>query len=656
MAETPAPTGPSGTLDSLLGGERHWPINRYRQHHEESVRDIRAFWGKVAREVVRWEEPFTEVLDWKPPFARWFPDGRLNVSANCLDRHQTTAARHRVAYYWEGEFGERSAISYDDLYREVNRLASALSRRGFGPNDYAAIYLPMIPELPVTMLALARLGIPFTTVFSGFSASALADRIRGLNARLLFTADGGYRRGQIVPLKTIADDAVAAAPSVETVVVARRTRQEVPLHPKRDVEWAALVGEGDRFIAPRPVPSDHLLFLLYSSGTTGVPKAIAHSTGGYLVHVTATMQWVFDPRPEEIFWCAADVGWVTGHSYIVFGPLSLGVTSLLYEGAYDFPKPDRLWEMISRYRVNILHTSPTALRALRRSGDHHVLAHDLTSLRLLGTVGEAINPTVWSWYYSTVGGGRCPVVDTWWQTETGGMMVSPAPGLATVPLKPGSATLPLPGIDADVVDESGERAAPGQKGYVVIRQPWPGMLLGIHGNPDRYRAAYWSKFPGMYYAGDWAVRDDDGYFWFLGRADEVLKVAGHRLGTIEIEDALLAYPGIAEAAVCGVPDEVKGEVPIAFVVVRTGTSPTMTLGDQLIDHVSAKIGKIARPERVHFVRMLPKTRSGKIMRRVVRAVAEGRTEVGDLTTLEDGASVDEIQRALKEFAHELRGN
>ncbi|MGI0132144.1 MAG: acetate--CoA ligase [Thermoplasmata archaeon] len=634
--------------------ERYWATEHYRERHRSSIRDPPSFWAEVARSAVRWETPFTRALDWDPPFARWFPDGRLNASDTCLDRHMTTDVRHRVAYYWEGEPGERRTISYDDLFRDVNRVASALDRRGFGPDDFAAIYLPMIPELPVTMLALARLGIPFTTVFSGFSSTALAERMRGIGARILFTADGGYRRGHVVPLKAIADEALAQTPTVATVVVARRTRDEVPFTDHRDVEFSTLLAEGHPHHPAHPVRSDHLLFLLYSSGTTGVPKAIAHGTGGYLVHVAATMRWVFDPTPMDVLWCAADVGWVTGHSYIIFGPLAVGATSLLYEGAFDHPRPDRLWEMVERYRATVLYTSPTALRAMRRLGDEHAARHDLTSLRLLGTVGEAINPEVWKWYYETIGGKRCPIVDTWWQTETGGIMVSPAPGLALVPLKPGSATLPLPGIDVDIVRDDGTTAPPGVKGLVVVRHPWPGMLLGVHGNPERYRAAYWQRFPGLYYAGDYAVRDDDGYLWFLGRADEVLKVAGHRLGTIEIEDAILSYPGVAEAAVCGVADDVKGEVPVAFVVLRSGQRPQASLSDQILDHVVERIGKIARPERVHFVHRLPKTRSGKIMRRVVKAVAEGRTDLGDVTTLEDEASVEEVQQAMHLFLHEMR--
>ncbi|HEY6238825.1 MAG TPA: acetate--CoA ligase, partial [Thermoplasmata archaeon] len=529
---------PSPTPGSLPFEERFWPTERYLAYHRESIRDIEAFWEPVARDVVRWQRPFTKTLEWKPPFARWFPDGELNAAQNCLDRHLGTPTWNHVAYYWEGDDGTRRTVSFADLYRDVDRMAAALHARGFTSKDFAALYLPMVPELPVAMLALARLGIPFTMVFSGFSAGALADRIRRLGARLLITADGGYRRGAVVPLKAIADAALEEAPSVDTTIVVARTGEAVPMRTGRDVPWAELLRGGPGSIPPVPVASHHPLFLLYTSGTTGLPKAIVHGTGGYLVHVAATMRWVFDPRPDDVFWCAVDIGWVTGHSYIVFAPLMLGVTSVLYEGAFDHPTPDRFWAIAQRYRVSVLYTSPTALRGLRRHGDAPVLSHDLSGLRLLGTVGESINPSVWEWYFRTVGKGRCPIVDTWWQTESGGIMVSASTGLGMVPMKPGSATYPMPGIDARVVDERGEPTGPGEKGVVVIARPWPGMLLTLHGEEDRYRAAYWQRFPGVYYAGDYAVRDPDGYLWFLGRADEVLKVAGHRLGTIEIEDAI----------------------------------------------------------------------------------------------------------------------
>ena len=627
-----------------------WPATgAYLERWRQSLADPTAFWEAVARETVRWMRPFQQPLDWNPPFARWFPDGTLNAADTCLDRHLETEQRNRVAYYWEGEDGSRRTVSFADLARDVQRLAAAIHDAGFSRADRAALYLPMVPELPVAMLALARLGIPFTTVFSGFSASALADRLRRLGVRLLFTADGGYRRGRVVPLKAIADEALASSPGVERVVVLERTGEAVPMVDGRDVRWPEFQRDAPPTVPAVEVPSTHPLYYLYSSGTTGSPKAIVHGTGGYLVHVAATMRWVFDPGPRDVYWCAADIGWVTGHSYIVFGPLATGTTGVLYEGAFDHPGPDRFWEIIERYGVSILYTSPTALRGLRRFGDEVVGRHDLRSLRLLGTVGEAINPSVWRWYYEVVGQGRCPVVDTWWQTETGAILISPAPGLGLVPLKPGSASLPLPGIDAEVVGDDGRPVRPGTKGYAVIRRPWPGMMLTLHEDEERYRTVYWTRFPGAYYPGDYAVRDEDGYFWFLGRADEVLKVAGHRLGTIEIEGALLTHPSVAEAAVCARSDPVKGEVPAAFVVLRRPAVPSAELATALTERVVAEIGKIARPEELHFVALLPKTRSGKIMRRVVRAVAEGQEQLGDLSTLEEGASIEEIRAAIRTF-------
>ena len=610
------------------------------------------FWAREARRFLSWERPFTRALDWDPPFARWFPDGTLNASTNALDRHLTAGRGEKVAYWWEGEPGERRTVTYAALHREVASVAAGLSDRGFGPGHSAAIYLPMVPELPVTMLALARIGMPFTVVFSGFSPVALRDRLIDARAELVVTADGTYRRGKRLELKAAVDTAVAGLDPAPTVVVVRRTGADVPWVSGRDVEYAELARTPARPGAVPAHPSTTPLFSLYSSGTTGRPKPIRHGTGGYLTHIAATMRWVFDPRPEDVYWCAADIGWVTGHSYIVFGPLLLGVSGLLYEGAFDAPGPARLFEMLERYRVSILHTSPTALRALRRGVPTPRDRHDLSELRLLGSVGEPINPAVWRWYFDSVGGGRCPIVDTWWQTETGGMMVSPAPGIALPPLKPGSAMLPLPGIDVDVVDEAGVRAPDDAKGYVVVRGPWPGMLLDLGGDADRFRSTYWSRFPGAYYTGDFGRRDADGYLWFLGRADEVLKVAGHRLGTIEIEDALLTHPAVAEAAVCGRADATRGEVPLAFVVLRPTVGPPPSAAE-LRDHVAREIGGLARPEEVVLVRSLPKTRSGKIMRRVVRAAAEGRTALGDLSTLEDAASVDEVIRGLEEFRAEI---
>ena len=650
MPRTPGAPGesPTGSPSRVVG-----PSQIYAARHAASLTEGPEFWARESRRFLTWATPFTRALDWEPPFARWFPDGRLNASVNCLDRHVAAGRGDAVAYWWEGEPGDRRTITYAALHREVVALAGALAARGFGPDGAAAVYLPMVPELPATILALARLGIPFTVVFSGFSPAALRDRIEDARANLVVTADGGYRRGKVIALKASVNEAIDGLPVPPTVVVVRRTGGEVAKGPGPELEYAELIREGRRAPAPAAHLATHRLFSLYSSGTTGRPKPIVHGTGGYLTQVVATMRWVFDPRPEDVFWCAADVGWVTGHSYIVFGPLALGVSSVLYEGAFDSPGPTRFWEILERYRVSILHTSPTALRALRKGTPEPRAGRDLDALRLLGTVGEAINPAVWEWYFDAVGAGRCPIVDTWWQTETGGMMVSPAPGIALVPLRPGSATLPLPGIDVDVVDDNGDRAPDGVKGHVVVRRPWPGMLMGLGDDEPRFRSTYWSRFPGLYQTGDFGIRDRDGYLWFLGRADEVLKVAGHRLGTIEIEDALLTHPGIAEAAVCGRADPVRGEVPLAFVVLRGVHGATPPTAEELRAVVVREIGGIARPEEVIVVGLLPKTRSGKIMRRVVRAVAEGRTELGDLSTLEDGASVAEVLKALQTFRREL---
>src|SRR5579875_1035356 len=642
--------------ENLLPTEtRIFPINRYAEAHKESLVDIERFWHSVASEEISWFRSWDKVLDWNPPFARWFIGAELNASYNCVDRHLSGAVRNKVAYYWEGEDGERRTLTYQDLHIEVNRFANALMRLGIEKGSRVTIYLPMTPELPIAMLACTRLGAPFTVVFSGFSSQSLSDRMNDSGSTLLITADGGFRRGKVIHLKQIADQALETSPGVKNVIVYKRTGQEISMKEGRDHWWSDVVpgSESVKEVLPARVESNHPLYLLYSSGTTGKPKAIVHGTGGYLTYTAATTRWVFDPKPSDVYWCAADIGWVTGHSYIVFGPLSLGLTSILYEGALDYPQNDRLWEMIERYRVNILYTSPTALRGLMKYGDEPPAKHDLRSLNVLGTVGEPINPHVWLWYFEKIGGGRCPVVDTWWQTETGGIMISASPRLGLVPLKPGSATLPLPGIDAQVLDDSGRPTASGEKGYIVIRKPWPGMLLTLNGDDARYKQVYWSRFPGSYYPGDYCVRDEDGYFWLLGRADEVLKVAGHRLGTIEIEDALLSHKAVAESAVAGKHDEVKGESIAAFVIVKTGYAAGPALAKELKEHIRSTVGPIAVPDDLHFVKSLPKTRSGKIMRRVVKAVANGMDSVGDTTTLEDEASVEEVKRAVAEFQQQV---
>jgi acetyl-CoA synthetase len=648
------------TFDSLEGKEQAlwaaikiFPVERYLDFQRESIKDIERFWEKVASQEISWFKTWNKVLEWNPPFAKWFAGGMLNASFNCLDRHLSTPVRNKVAYYWEGENGDKRALSYQELHSEVARFAGVLKNLGVSKGNRVTIYLPMVPELPISMLACARLGAPFTVVFSGFSSQALSGRMNDSGSTVLITADGGHRRGRVVHLKNIADEALLASPQVKNVIVYRRTGSEVQMHQGRDHWWHELMSQQVGEVPPEPVESNHPLYMLYSSGTTGAPKAIVHGTGGYMTFVTATAKWVFDPKDTDVYWCAADCGWVTGHSYIVFAPLSLGFTSVMYEGSFDYPQNDRLWEMIARYKVNVLYTSPTAIRGLMKHGDGPPSKHNLSSLRILGTVGEPINPHVWLWYFNKIGGGKCPIVDTWWQTETGGILVSASPNLGLVPLKPGSATYAIPGIDADVVGDDGNPAKAGEKGYIVIRKPWPGMLLTLYGDDERYKKVYWSRFQGLYYPGDYCVKDEEGYFWFLGRADEVLKVAGHRLGTIEIEDALVSHPSVAEAAVAGKKDEIKGESIAGFVILKTGFEPGPKLAKELTEHVRERIGPVATPGEIHFVKSLPKTRSGKIMRRVVKAVANGMTNIGDITTLEDEASVEEVKRAIQEFEAEV---
>jgi acetyl-CoA synthetase len=621
------------------------PKEEYLSLQKDSLRDPESFWAKVAGQLV-WHKTWDKVLEWDPPFAQWFVGGTLNASENAVDRHVKSWRKNKAAYLWEGENGEHRTITYGELHREVNRLASVLEKLGLRKGDTVAIYMPLVPEFPITMLACARLGLPFTVVFSGFSAKALAERIQDCEAKIVVTADGGFRRGKILELKTVVDDAVKESPSVKNVVVFRRTGHDVPMIEGRDYWWHDLMAKAASYVAPVPVESTHLLYILYTSGTTGKPKGVAHATGGYLVFAHATQEWVFDAKDDDVYWCTADIGWVTGHTYVVFAPLMHGLTSLMYEGALDYPEPDRWWEIVERYGVTILYTAPTAIRSLMRHGDNLPKQHDLASLRLLGTVGEPINPTAWQWYFEVIGQGRCPIVDTWWQTETGGIMISPSPRLGLVPLKAGSATFPLPGVEADVVDEKGKPLSPGEKGFLVIKKPWPGMFTTLYKDPERYRQVYWTRFPGLYYPGDYALLDADGYFWLLGRADEVIKVAGHRLGTREVEDALVSHPSVAEAAVAGRPDPVKGETIVAFVTLRDAASPSNHLSEELKGHVRKMIGPIATPEAIYFARLLPKTRSGKIMRRVIKAVAGGGS-IGDLSTLEDGASVEEVRQAIE---------
>ncbi len=643
--------------EALPFEERYWPgLGAYQDYYRRSVEDIEEFWAERARELV-WTRTWDRVLNSEnPPFYRWFEGGRTNINLNALERHGSHG-RGRVAYYWIGEDGTRRVISYDDLARYVNRVAYLLRETlGMGKGDTITLYLPMIPELPVFMLAAARIGAIHSVVFSGFSSGALADRIVDANSRILVTADGFPRRGRTINLVERAREAVARAKElgveVEKIVVVRRLGLGIELG-KREAWLDDLLREvPDKvYVKPMEMESTDVFFILYTSGTTGKPKGIMHGVGGYMTYVYNVFKWNWDPRPGDVYWCAADIGWITGHTYIVYGPLMHGMTSIMYEGAPDYPDPGRIWSIVEEYGVTTFYTSPTLLRLLRKYGDQWVEGHDLSSLRLLGTVGEPINPDVWKWYYEKIGGSSAPIVDTWWQTETGAAMISPAPGISLVPLKPGSATLPLPGIVADVLRDDGSRAEPGEKGYLVIRRPWPGMLMGIWGDPERYVETYWRRFSDpdnnvwIYYPADYAVIDRDGYFWVLGRADEVLKVAGHRIGTIELEDAILTHPAVSEAAVVGAPDPVKGEVPLAVVTLKEGYEPSEELEKEIRERVRSLVGPIAEPKKIVFATKLPKTRSGKIMRRIIISLIQGRP-IGDTSTLEDPSAVEELKRVL----------
>jgi acetyl-CoA synthetase len=611
--------------------------------YDEAREDPEGYWARQA-ERLDWFEPWQQVLEWDPPFSKWFVGGKLNVSYNCLDRHVNAGMGDRVAYYWEGEPGDSRTITYADLLAEVQRCASALKELGIRKGDRVAIYMPMIPELPVAMLACARIGAPHTVVFGGFSSIALADRINDAEARLVITADGGYRRGAKSALKPNVDTALESTSSVEHVIVVRRTEQAIDMVEDRDVWWHDIVSRQEASGEAEPMDSEDMLYLLYTSGTTAKPKGILHTTAGYLVGVAATHELVFDLKDDDIYWAAADVGWVTGHSYIVYGPLANGSTGVIYEGTPDFPDWSRWWQIIEKYKVTILYTAPTAIRAHMKQGAEHAEKHDLSSLRLLGTVGEPINPEAWIWYHRHIGAGRCPVIDTWWQTETGMIMISPLPAITTT--KPGSATFPLPGIEADIVNSDGSSSALGSGGYLVLTNPWPAMLRGIYGDPERYKATYWSRFPGKYFPGDGAKRDEDGYYWLLGRVDDVMNVSGHRLSTTEIESALVSHPAVAEAAVVGQPDEVTGEAIFAFVILRKDSPPTDELGQELRRHVAQVISPIARPKSVMFTPDLPKTRSGKIMRRLLKDIATDRP-LGDTTTLADAGVVELIQSSAR---------
>ena len=619
--------------------------------YTRAAEDPEAFWADVAREL-DWFRPWERVLEWNIPFAKWFLGGRLNACYNCVDRHVRTARRNKAAIVWEGENGESRVLTYWDLYREVNRFASVLREHfGIRKGDRVCIYMPMVPELPIAMLACARIGAVHTVVFGGFSAESLKERINDCQCRLVITADGGYRRGTVIPLKRSVDEALQECPSVEGVVVVRRLGMGLTdatfthMQEVRDHWWHRVIED----VSPRsecePMDSEDLLFILYTSGSTGKPKGIVHTTGGYLTGVYATTKWVFDIKEEDVFWCTADCGWVTGHSYLVYGPLANGATIVMYEGAPDFPDRDRFWAICEKYGVTVFYTAPTAIRAFMKWGTHHVEKHDLSTLRLIGSVGEPINPEAWMWYHQNIGGGRCPVVDTWWQTETGHILISPLPGITTT--RPGSATFPLPGIEADVVDQAGNSVPPGGGGYLVLKRPWPGMLRGLYGDPERYREVYWSRYGTMYFAGDGAKRDEDGYFWLLGRVDDVMNVAGHRISTMEVESALVDHPAVAEAAVIGKHHDLKGQAIAAFVTVKDGFKVGGELQDELKEHVVRKIGAISRPDDIIFTSELPKTRSGKIMRRLLRDIAEGRA-LGDTTTLADPNVVAMLRERYEE--------
>lgn len=614
----------------------------------ESTNDYVEFWAKQA-ENLTWFEKWKKTLEWNPPFARWFVGGKINASYNALDVNQKQ--KDKVAIFWEGENQERRVLTYGELFVEVQKLSNTLKSLGAKKGDRITIYLPMVPELIIAILSCARIGAIHTVIFSGFSATSIRDRVVDSQSKIIIAADGGYRRGKVVSLKETVDEAIANLDFVQNVIVLQRAKNKISLN-KKDLLWSDAIKNSGGSCAAEPLDSSHPLYILYTSGTTGKPKGVLHDTGGYLTHITSTFRWAFDIKDSDVYYCTADIGWVTGHSYVAYGPLICGATQVMYEGAPDYPTPARMWDIIQRYKVSIFYTTPTALRMFIKYGDSIPNSFDLSSLRLLGTVGEPINPEVWKWYFKTIGKSRCPIIDTWWQTETGGMMISPVPGIETIPLKPGSASYPIPGVDLAVLDENGMEVKEDTKGYLVIRKPWPGMLVTLWGDDEKYKTVYWSKYDGFYYTGDYAIKDRDGYFWLLGRADDVLKVAGHRIGTAELESSLVSHNSISEAAVCGIPDEVKGEVIIAFLVPKEGVTITESLRNEMIERVRTEIGAIATPQQIYFVSKLPKTRSGKIMRRLLKAIASNE-KIGDVSTLEDGAAVSEIQTAFDELKKQI---
>ncbi|MEB3887123.1 acetate--CoA ligase [Lyngbya sp. CCY1209] len=622
-------------------------MDEYRELYEKAKADPEGFWAELAEKELHWFKKWDRVLDWQPPFAQWFVGGKINISYNCLDRHLTTWRKNKAALIWEGEPGDSRTLTYAQLHREVCQMANVIKQLGVKKGDRVGIYMPMIPEAAIAMLACARIGAPHTVIFGGFSAEALKDRLEDAEAKLVITADGGWRKEAIVPLKDQVDRALqAGAPSVDNVLVVQRTEQKINMEPGRDHWWHDLQQNASGHCPAEEMDSEDMLFILYTSGTTGKPKGVVHTTGGYNLYTHVTNQWAFDLQDTDVYWCTADVGWITGHSYIVYGPLSNGATTLMYEGAPRASNPGCLWDVVEKYGVTIFYTAPTAIRALMKMGERHPKARNLSSLRILGTVGEPINPEAWIWYHRVIGGEKCPIVDTWWQTETGGFMVTPLPG--ATPTKPGSATLPFPGILADVVDTEGEPVTNNAGGYLVVRHPWPGMMRTVYGDPDRFRRTYWEylrpKDGGhVYFAGDGAHKDEDGYFWVMGRVDDVINVSGHRLGTMEVESALVSHEAVAEAAVVGRPDEVKGEEIVAFVSLEGDREPDEALEKELKQHVVNEIGALARPGEIRFTDDLPKTRSGKIMRRLLRSLASGQEISGDTSTLQDRSVLDKLR-------------
>ncbi len=652
MSSSQGSSGSTATIDALLQETRTFPPSaafaaqanvRDASIYQVAHDDPEGFWASAANRL-DWYERWGQVLEWNAPWAKWFVGGKLNACYNCVDRHVKTARRNKAALIWEGEPGDTRVLTYQDMYREVNRFAAVLLDLGVQKGDRVAFYMPMIPELAIGMLACARIGATHMVVFGGFSAEALSGRINDSQAKVVVTADGGWRRGGVIPLKDTTDTALADCPTIEHVLVVRRVGPEVRqvnMQEGRDI-WLhdALKSATRKYVDPEQLDSEHPLYIMYTSGTTGKPKGQLHTTAGYLVGTSLSHEWIFDLKEDDVYWCTADIGWVTGHSYIVYGPLSNGATVVMYEGSPDFPDKDRYWDLIEKYRVSILYTAPTSIRTFMRWGEQFPAMHDLSSLRVMGTVGEPINPEAWIWYHENIGYGKCPIVDTWWQTETGEILITPLPGI--VATKPGSATRPFPGIEADILDEDGNSVPSNTGGNLVLRRPWPAMSRTIWGDPDRYKATYWSKYPGIYLTGDGARRDDDGYYWLLGRVDDVLNVSGHRIGTMEVESALVSHPAVAEAAVIGVSDPITGQAIVAFVTPRSGQQPSDALAAELKEHVVQAIGALARPKRIYFTVELPKTRSAKIMRRLLRDIAEGRV-LGDTTTLLDPGIVAQIK-------------